>query len=147
MKCNSKECMYWLYDDCIRTDIVISKGLCKYYNAKDLTVADIMHYNAIGSWHLQFPNGQAIAYGHIIDVCALYYNEEYIIVSPSEKIVDMQDIYSPQVIDMTLYLRFMDSRIQGMYMEDFLHTYLEGSLYHIDLIDCNGHYVHVKAHY
>lgn len=147
MKCNSKECMYYVYDDCIRTDIVISSGICKYYQAKDLTVADIMHYSAIGNWHLQFPSGSTIAYGHVLDVCAKHYMEDYVIVSPSDEVVVSKDMYSPQVIDMTLYLRFMDSRIQGMYMEDFLLTYLEGSVYHIDSIDCNGHYVHIKAHY
>ena len=147
MKCNSKDCMYYVYDECIRTDIVISSGICKYYNAKDLTAADIMHYNVIGNWYLQFPKGSAVEYGHVLDVCAKHYDKDYIIVSPSEQMVQAQDSYSPQVIDMTLYLRFMDSRIQGMYMEDFLLTYLEDSVYHIDRIDCNGHYIHVKAHY
>ena len=146
MKCNSKECMYYVYDDCIRTDVVISSGVCKYYCAKDLTVADIMHYSAIGNWHLQFPSGSTIAYGHVLDVCARHM-EDYIIVSPSTEDVPSIDVYSPQVIDVNMYLRFMDSRIQGMYMEDFLLTYLEGSLYHIDRIDCNGHHVHIKAHY
>ena len=138
--------MYYVYDDCIRTDIVISGGVCKYYCAKDLTVADIMHYSAVGNWHLQFPSGSTIEYGHVLDVCARHM-EDYIIVSPSTEDVPSIDVYSPQVIDVNMYLRFMDSRIQGMYMEDFLLTYLEGSLYHIDRIDCNGHHVHIKAHY
>jgi len=147
MKCNSKDCMYYVYDECIRTDIVISSGICKYYCTKDLTVADIMHYSAIGNWHLQFPSGSTIAYGHVLDVCARHYMEDYVIVSPSDEVVASKDVYSPQVINMNIYLRFMDSRIQGMYMEDFLLTYLEDSVYHIDHIDCNGHYVHIKAHY
>lgn len=147
MKCNSKECMYYVYDECIRTDVVLSKGICAYYNTKDLTVADVMHYDAVGTWHLQFPTGATIEHGHLLDVCAKHYLKDYIIVSPCEVYIPSVDAYSPQTIDINMYLRFMDSRIQGMYMEDFLLTYLEGSLYHIDHIDCNGHHVHIKAHY
>ena len=52
--------------------------------------------------------------------------EDYVIVSPSDEVGVRKDMYSPQVIDMNIYLRFMDSRIQGMYMEDFLLTIPRG---------------------
>lgn len=148
MKCDSKDCMYYVYDECIRTDITIKNGMCPYYKVKELTIADVFAYPVVHAWNIQYQSGESLNdHGHILDVCAKHYKDNYILITPSLYITLPKAIDKklPEYIDMVLYLRFMDNHIYGLYMEDFILTYLENSSYTINKLDCHGHYVHVKG--
>jgi predicted Ser/Thr protein kinase len=140
--------MYYVYDECIRTDITIREGKCPKYNSKELMASDIFNYPVIGDWDIKLKSGEHfIGTGHLLDIVATYYKDGYAIVKPSSVRNNDAQLYRlPKEIDMHLHLRFIDSRIYELYLDSFVLEYLEGSQYKIDKLECSKQHIHIRGH-
>jgi len=151
MNCNSKNCKYFMLDECIRKNVTIEGGKCPFYTTMPLNLYHIMHFGVRGNWVLADQNdNKYTANGHLLDVCQLYYDEsiDYFIVSPSSEVFDDVESYEgklPTAMDLSLYLRFIDNNIYSMYLEEFMYTWMKSDHWEIEKLDCGGHFVHLTT--
>jgi hypothetical protein len=144
MKCTSKDCKYYVYDECIRKNVTIDKGVCPYYSTQELHVSDVFHTPIHGVWGLTSETGEELVVkGHLLNAVVAW-QSHYTIVRPLRG--HTHGLGTPKkqgVFDVTMYLRFIDSGIAGMYLEDFVLDYLAHSYYTIQKINCSGQFVHL----
>lgn len=144
MKCNSRKCMFYQYDGCVRTNIIITDGLCRYYSTDDLMLSTVFHHPVVGNWDCVFDDGTFITgKGHLIDVVASSYKGSYVLVTPSNH-TGVVPKRVKKSLDMNVYLRYIDAGINPMVLESYLLDYFEESMYSIR-IDCSGQFVHIRS--
>jgi len=154
MNCNSKNCKYYMYDECIRKNVVIERGVCPYYDdSHELVSGDIFKSPVYNMWQMKTENGVIYyASGHLLEVCASHYwDADYLIVSPydnhglshKEVYENLAYSFTKDVYDMNLYLHFIGSNINSMYIESFLQIYLENEKFLIEKLDCSNQFVHI----
>lgn len=136
MICKSRRCKYW-YDECIRKNVVITNGVCPFYQEENLSIQDIFKSNITGSWWYNSKRYTA----PLLQVLAIATDRVHTIYISKEEGEPIAVL--PVSFNTYAYLP-IDTNIFSMYIESFLYDYLsDDEYYKVTHIDCNKSFIHV----